>query len=524
MDETLINTLRSYFKAEKIKVAADELKLQLFSHPHTPSLYAISETLNFLNIENVAAQIDKDQLEQLPSHFIAFVKNEKGQPRFSHVEQQEDSIYLHDKKESMSKTSFKELWDGIILLAEQENSATTKLVSWNLLALGGLFVLMTLVLWFKTYEITFVILGLTGLVVSREIFKTTHGKNSFLGEKLCSQHNQKDQGCAKVLKSSSFTLGLFSFNDGLFAFLASTMVFTLIANGFTLTHLLGYGIAILVVFATIFIQGFILKAWCKLCLLSSGILILQAIVLFSSWSGYENLFTSLLSLNLLVNMGIWGLLFLVSLIGIHQLRSLQILHFETTASKIELLRFKRSPEIIQSVLKNATLLSHPNGSEDLQFGNLKANTTLRLILSTSCGFCKLAFEQFHAFYTKNSDVYKFQIIFNHYEDGASPRNDVAVRCINSLWNHGEKAFFNTLADWYHIENIESFSKKHPLHATEMGYEVLQRQRDWCKENALYHTPILVLNRKIIPPQYDATFIEDFIEVLDEESVLEVEQN
>jgi len=524
MDETLISTLQSYFKAEKIKVAADELKLQLFSHPHTPSLYAISETLNFLNIENVAAQIDKDQLEQLPSHFIAFIKNEKGQPRFSHAEQQEDSIYLHDKKESMSKASFKELWDGIVLLAEQENNVTTKLVSWNLLAIGSLLALTVLVLWFNSYEITFGILGLAGLVVSREIFKTTYGKNSFLGEKLCSQHKEKDQGCAKVLKSSTFTLGPFSFNDVLFAFLASTLVFTLITNGFTLTHLLGYGIAMLAVVTTIFIQGFVLKAWCKLCLLSSGILIFQAIALFSSWSAYENLFTSFLSVNLFLNMGIWGLLFLVSLIGIHQLRSLQILHFETTASKIELLRFKRSPEIIQSVLKNASLLSHPNGSEDLQFGNLKANTTLRLILSTSCGFCKLAFEQFHAFYVKNADAYKFQIIFNHYEDGASPRNDIAVRCMHSLWNHGEKAFFNTLADWYQMENIALFSEKHALHAAEMGYEVLQRQRDWCKENALYHTPILVLNRKIIPPQYDATFMEDFIEVLDEESVLEVEQN
>jgi len=77
MDKTLLNALISYFR--------DELELQLFSHPYTPSLYAISETLTFLNIQNLAAQIGHEQLDQLPDNFIAFIKPEKQAPYFAHV-------------------------------------------------------------------------------------------------------------------------------------------------------------------------------------------------------------------------------------------------------------------------------------------------------------------------------------------------------------------------------------------------------------------------------------------------------
>ncbi|MGB5820910.1 MAG: hypothetical protein WBG90_15600, partial [Saonia sp.] len=114
MDKVLFNALISYFNAEKIKVSREELELQLFSHPHTPSLYAVSETLNFLKIENIAAQVAPSQLDQLPEHFLAFMDYEGRLPYFTHVRQNGSQVYFNGEKEMLTKEEFTQKWGGVL--------------------------------------------------------------------------------------------------------------------------------------------------------------------------------------------------------------------------------------------------------------------------------------------------------------------------------------------------------------------------------------------------------------------------
>lgn len=49
------------------------------SHPNYPSLYAITESYSQLGIENAALRIPKDQIDELPTHFMAQIADQKSE-------------------------------------------------------------------------------------------------------------------------------------------------------------------------------------------------------------------------------------------------------------------------------------------------------------------------------------------------------------------------------------------------------------------------------------------------------------
>lgn len=55
--------LFQYLKKENITIDQDEFIFQLNSHPETPSLLALSDTLSFFNIDNLATKINFENFE-----------------------------------------------------------------------------------------------------------------------------------------------------------------------------------------------------------------------------------------------------------------------------------------------------------------------------------------------------------------------------------------------------------------------------------------------------------------------------
>ena len=53
-----------------------DLNLHLASHPEYPSLRSITDTLDYFDINNIAARVDKSSLSQLPRMFLAHLKGE----------------------------------------------------------------------------------------------------------------------------------------------------------------------------------------------------------------------------------------------------------------------------------------------------------------------------------------------------------------------------------------------------------------------------------------------------------------
>ncbi len=514
MDVILLNTLISYFKAEKIKVSPTELELQLFTHPHTPSLYAISETLNFLNIENVAAQVEAHQLDQLSEHFVAFISDDSGKEKFYHVQQREDQIYIHGKKKLITKETFKNVWNGIILIAEQskniEKINTNTWINKGFIALISILALVFL--WGNAFTIIFCILGVLGLYVSNQIFETQNDKSSYLGDKICG--TEEENGCSKILNISKYNLYIFTPNQLLFSFLSAAMISVILTTSFTPIHIALYTAALLAIISLLCIQGFVVKSWCKLCLLSSLIITLQfgTILLNSNFTYVStDYFWSSLFLKEMV---LFILFFSILLLVIYQYHKLKKQNYTLNTSAIELIKFKRSPKTIKSILVDTEKIKFPEGADQLLFGNQQATNVIRLVLSTTCSYCKKSFHDFHELYLRKGTEYQFQLIFNHYGDLASERNKTLAQLINTYSTDTQKDFLNTLKAVLEQQNTSN-KGVHNTQYTANNSKVITDQRNWCERNGIFQTPILIINQTIMPEFYDASFIEDILAVENE---------
>ncbi|AWX46131.1 hypothetical protein HME9304_03163 [Flagellimonas maritima] len=512
MDLILYNTLLSYFKAVDIYVSPNELKLQLFSHPDTPSLYAVSETLNFLKIDNVAAKVEPGQLEILPDNFIAFLKNNEGIKHFAHIKKLKSGSLLSNTNDKFSKKEFLKRWDGIVLIADEENKRQVSTDVWSKIPYILSIFLILLFFWSDPFLLSFCIISIIGFYLSEEIFKTSHKMVSSLGEKICGE--DKERSCSTVLDSEKYSIFVFSFNDFLFAFFASNLIFTVFSGSFNFMHIVVYTIALLTVLTTVFIQKFIARAWCPLCLLSSTCIVFQAIFVFlhTDFRQMWNFSDSLRSI--LEEISFFILLFSMALLIIYNFRKLRIENYGLNANIIDLLRFKRSQRIIEMVLSDCKRIDNLKVNNALKSSNNAAHE-IRLVLSTTCSYCKSAFNSFYAFYQQEENRYQFQIIFNHHEVSSSKRNHVAANLIQEYQNKGFDALLHQLHNWFNNSfsniDLESYSGN----IKDENYAILFEQRDWSKENSLFHTPILIIDDIIVPEYYDSSFLGDMLNAIEE---------
>ena len=69
--------LLQYFDNENITIDLNEFYFQIQSHPDYPSLLSISDTLSFFKINNLATNLQNEDLLHLPKYFIALIQDDK---------------------------------------------------------------------------------------------------------------------------------------------------------------------------------------------------------------------------------------------------------------------------------------------------------------------------------------------------------------------------------------------------------------------------------------------------------------
>ena len=80
------NFLFQYLEKEGITIDKFEFEFQVKSHPNYPSLLAISDTLLFFNIENIATRVGFLEIDTLPNRFIALLNNDESGSKFYFIE------------------------------------------------------------------------------------------------------------------------------------------------------------------------------------------------------------------------------------------------------------------------------------------------------------------------------------------------------------------------------------------------------------------------------------------------------
>ncbi len=285
--------LSSYFSQQNIAYTSEHLTESLQFHPHYPSVVSIVDILTDYRVDNMAVDIEREQLTGVEFPVIAHVQ-EADQKGYILLEGLNDGqiSYRTPQNVTESLTDFYQKWTGILILlaftpqAGEENYSVSikknqvkqweKIAGFTGLALIGLTGLGTSV---NHSALGLFFLSLLGFIVSVFLVMKEFGSSNSFIEKICKINDQVN--CKAILESKVAKIGgWFSWAEVGFVYFAGQL-FTLFfqsPTSFDLLLIISL-LALPYVLFSVYYQGIILKQWCALCLGIQGVLILQPLYL-----------------------------------------------------------------------------------------------------------------------------------------------------------------------------------------------------------------------------------------------------
>lgn len=477
------------------------------SHPNYPSLYGITDVFNLLKIENVALKIPKDQFINLPDNFLTFYQGE-----LVLVLKKNDIVILeidNGQKQVIDFDIFIEDWEPVVLAIEPNNEISFKKVHqtyayewivYTLLALG-ITVFSIVLSPFSLYHIAYLTTSLIGLLVAILILQEKFGIQNQFVAKFCKINN--NISCDIVIKSKrSVIIKWLSFSDIPIMFFSINLVsLWLVPSSYTIVALVS-GLSIPFIFYSIWLQRTQLKKWCILCLAVSFIVILQSVLLLLDKKPVFNplvLFTYLLTSTIIIIL--W-----ISIKS--SLENQNLLKKENKSLK----KFKKNYNIFNFLSKNIKYIDEFKALHGILLGNPNAEAKLTVFVSPGCSHCHDAIEEALELIAQFPEKISFQLLFNlNLENKDNPYTIVAKSILEINYNNPSKVF-EAIHDW-HIKKIdlEQWLDKWQTNTlnSNVDYQMMM-QYDWCEKNEFNYTPVILINHKVVPDQYQINELKYFI--------------
>lgn len=520
MKDTLINLVQKLLKKNSISFDKEELAFQIQSHPSYPSLHAITGVLDHFNIENVAADVpaNSETLLQLPECFIAQINGDHGQDLIVAERKNLDYIIYdsENKKTKLSESEFLGKFTGIIVAVEKtedyqtvkNNSKLVKTIGFSLLTIFALFfVFNNSTSWYNT---SYFLLSITGGIISVAIIKQELGLKTSIGDAFCSGTDDK-KDCDAVLTSKGaeilkgYKLSDFSM---LYFMGLSLLTFTQISN-----PVISYTISLLAIPITLYslyYQYAIVKKWCLLCLSIVGVLWLQVLAPILT-NNYINTF-------IFSDFVTFGLVASFTWLAWSYIKPLFTENQELKKEKIANVKFKRNYTLFDSLLqKSSQLKTQLADSKEIIFGNLNSNLEITIITNPFCGHCKPVHTHVDEILKRYHNNVKIKVRFNvSVEDKNSDVVKITSRLLEIYNTKGEKESLLAMDAIYEGQKPAAWLKKWGECSNKEVYtSELEKEKNWCTENAINFTPEILINGKSFPKEYNRTDLILFIEDLEE---------
>ncbi|MDM1551671.1 vitamin K epoxide reductase family protein [Empedobacter falsenii] len=500
-----------FLKENNYPITYDTFSKNINSHPDYPSLLAYSETFNFLGVENLAAQVPKEEYDNIPDTFIALIKEDDSN-KFVYVKKvSKDEVIIHfnKSKKKLSLNNFFNIWDGIVLAIDpnekevtNNDSKITTIKKSIYIILLFLFCLFVLFSELKTWTYINIFLSIIGFTLA--VFSTREelGFEDDQIQKIC--NSSENSSCNEVIKSKGGKIfSIFSLSDLAIAYFSTNFILNILTPNFylSLSSLFLSIISLFIIGYSIYYQKFVIKRWCILCLGIVLVLLLQSLISILSYDK-NYLYIPLISFSLFF----LGLLTVWSSLKPFVLKSLQL-----NKTEIELLKIKRNKRIFDSLLTSSKTIENFNNLEAMK---ASSNSNLIGILSPSCGFCKKTFSEYKEL---NNNNISCNIIFNVNPDNKN--NTYLKICyfiINEYNLKGYNHMIMLLDDWYKSSfEIDLWLKKQNYHSSLLDnkkvYNQLKNMFDWCQLNNINYTPATIYHNKIYPADLEVIDLKFFIE-------------
>lgn len=501
----LFDKLISYLKLDK-----QEFLFQFSSHPNYPSALAFSDTLNFMGVKNDAYELDKEYWDELPEEFIAIVDNS-----FSLVKKNGNNYSIYsDKAKNISKEELYKSSTDFVLLFEKEKVDNKATMSYQpfLYIVFALFLIYSLID-FVWYETIFNFLSLVGVYISMEIFNQKFGNTSTVIGSICgdASANQPVNSCNKIinqdktsilgLKFSDFSLIYFITISFLGLFLPST---AFILKGLSVLSLIAIGYSL-------YIQAFVEKTFCRVCLLIISILLVQLVI---SAFFIESIFLDMIEITLFsLIIGIISFSVILYLNNILQEKE------NLQKSNAKNLRFKRNYDLFKRELLEEQKIVFTD-KETFFVGNREAKLHIAIVSNPYCGFCKDAHKILEDILEKNPNDVSVQIRFNYFPQNQNEKYTNLISDFMYIYKtQPEKDFLNAVENWFENKDENKIRQMAGTTSNNEDLSPIIRMSEENKDAGLNFTPIFVINGYQFPEKYDREDIYYFInELIEDEEI------
>ncbi|GAB0156427.1 hypothetical protein CHRYSEOSP005_16920 [Chryseobacterium sp. Alg-005] len=492
-----------------LKLDKQEFLFQFNSHPNYPSALAFSDTLNFMGVRNDAYELDKEYWDELPEEFIAIVENS-----FSLVKKSGNSYSVYsDKAKTFNRDELhKKSADFVLLFEKDEKSEHRSISNFKpfVYAVFGLIVVYSIInlAWFET---VFTLLSLIGVYISLEIFNQKFGNTSSVIGSICGDTSaqQTVNSCDKIITQDKTSLLGLKFSDLSLIYFVGISILSLflpstafIIKGFTLVSVLAIGYSL-------YIQAFVEKTFCRVCLLIIALLTAQLLI---SFLFFDHLFFSVPTLLLT------AILWLTVFSAVLSLNKLLTDKEDLKKSNAKNLRFKRNYELFKRELLEKEKVYFTD-NQTLSLGNKNGKLHIAVVSNPYCGFCKGAHEILEGLLKKYSDEISVQIRFNYTSEKANEKYTALVSDLFSIYkNKSEKEFLNAVENWFEYKD-ENKIKELAGSASQEDLAPLIQIGEENSNAGINFTPVFIINGYQFPEKYDREDIWYFIDELMEDEEL-----
>lgn len=521
-------TILDYLRYLKLSVSNSYCEKLIASHPDYPSLLSVADTLDRLGIDHQIARVSRENLGQIPFPYILHFDNHAGELEI-----------IKNQNDLNARGAGLDHWSGVIvrveptdIIADEENQkqliADKFLNSTITVFLGAVGALVFL----PAFQITswlyalLLVSAFGGAIVGYLLIAKEVGITYQAVETFCNTGTRSN--CDKILRSEGARLfGRISFSDTVLVYFA----FQLIALGFMIplletaaTIFLALAmvslITIPVIIHSIYYQGVKAKAWCRLCLIVDGVLMVQ-IVLFALMYSKGLIQPVLVDV---FSLALTGAMLLAIGAAVLLAKQLTERTNDSNSAEVKANRIKHDPDVFLYKLDQSRRVDTTAFDHGMLIGNREAPIQLIMAANLACHPCKLGFEkacQLVAAYPEKVSL-SIRLI-------RSGRGNIQMpspsRYLLAWWFHhihGKRDESDRTKEliscWYGTMNIADLMEKYPLKSGLEDQEVEDLEvwhTDWIDQESIVRTPAWFVNGYELPANYSITDLMTIVAGLSE---------
>ncbi len=511
MNKQLYIILYHYLKKTNIIFDKTRLKQLITSHPDHDSLYAMTDTLNELNIENIALQVDMKGL--LANGFPVIVFTAKEIREFIVIEDISDhqvhcfSAEVGNTVESLSE--FTEKWTGVALYAaqdeiqadlEQKKTVSKKrLLYWRMIlsitaGLASILLWSASIVWSSPLLYLLSLCAL-GLIVSNFLAIEEFGESNRFLHKVC--HLNRVTNCNVVLRSGAAKLfGWLSMSDvGLCYFTGSILSLILAGVGQCVDAVISWllVLALCSVPYTLFslsYQIFKIKKVCPLCLCVVGVLWAEITLAIFRW---ENL--NLISISPVTFFSLFVGFTLPVIIWAY-VKPMWRENIQIRKYEYNYLRLKRMPVVIRAILSIEPPFSMDFIPGEIHLGTIGAPTHFTILMSLFCNPCAENWNILHQWLTTYPGLFCLTVRLSGYNSKDTKSTELIDALTEIYIQLGDKAFIKALNEWNEDRDYKKWKAKYYANKPIKPQLVCSKVAQWQQTNFIPVVPTIFVGNRI----------------------------